>query len=153
MLFSEKSSQILYLMYHIRHIRLGCISSVALHHITTVMCCDRLAMQCVSWKMGKDVISWTKCCLSFMVFSRPPSKEVAVYVLEYFLKDSIACWRILSIFCLFASCSPQIINRSRKKGIFCYLHFHTQIIIHLFPQTFSKLTKHFLGEGNFFPLV
>lgn len=57
MLFSEKSSQILYLMYHIRHIRLGCISNVALYHITKVMCCERLAVQRVSWKMGKDVSS------------------------------------------------------------------------------------------------
>lgn len=76
-LFSEESSQILYLMYHIRHIRLGCISNVALHHITEVMCCDRLAMQCVSWKMGKDVISWAKCSLSFMVFSSLLTKQVA----------------------------------------------------------------------------
>lgn len=48
--------------------------------------------------------------------------------------------------------SPLTINRSKKKGIFYSLRFHTQIIIHLFCQSFSKLRKAFLG-GTFLPFV
>lgn len=38
------------------------------------------------------------------------------------------------------------------KESFCYLHFHYQIIIYLFPQTVSKPSKQFLGGGKFLHL-